>query len=132
MFQKIDLLAKAMNASWKRNEVISNNIANANTPGFKKTEVKFEELLKDYLEGKTLKGVTTHEGHIPIGIKDINQLKYKLESTEGYSTRRDANNVDIDVEMAELAKNQITYNTLTTQLNTHLQRLRLAISEGKR
>jgi flagellar basal-body rod protein FlgB len=132
MFQNINLLTKAMNASWKRNEVISNNIANANTPGFKRTDVKFEELLKDYLDGKTLRGTTTHERHMPIGVKNIEQLQYKLEGTEGYSTRRDANNVDIDVEMAELAKNQITFNTLATQINSHFQRLRLAINEGKR
>ena len=132
MFQKIDLLTKAMNASWKRNEVISNNIANANTPDFKKSVVKFEDLLQDYLKGNTLKGLNTHEGHIAIGPRNMKDLQHKVETTGGYSTRRDGNNVDIDVEMAELAKNQITYNTLTSHMNIHFQRIKLAINEGKR
>lgn len=132
MFQKIDLLTKAMNASWKRNEVISNNIANANTPSFKKSVVVFEDLLQDYLKSTTLKGFNTHKAHIEIGPQNPKELQHKVETTGGYSTRRDANNVDIDVEMAELAKNQIVYNTLTTQMNSHFQRLRIAINEGKR
>ncbi len=131
MFEKVDLLTKAMNASWKRNEVITNNIANANTPNFKKSEVVFEELLQDYLKGTTLKGLNTHQKHFDIGPIDPKELQHKVVDTGGYSTRRDGNNVDIDVEMAELAKNQIIYNTLTTNANSHFQRLKLVINEGK-
>ncbi len=131
MFEKVDLLTKAMNASWKRNEVITNNIANANTPNFKKSEVVFEELLQDYLKGTTLKGFNTHQKHFDIGPMDPKALQHKVIDTGGYSTRRDGNNVDIDVEMAELAKNQIIYNTLATQVNAHFSRLKLVIKEGK-
>lgn len=132
MFNNINLMSKALDASWKRNEVISNNIANVNTPGFKKSEVEFETLLNEFLSGRKLAGKTTHQNHIPIGTASISQLNYKVVNHNNYSTRLDGNNVDIDVEMAELAKNSITYNTLTTQLNNNIQRLKLAINEGKR
>ncbi len=132
MYNEINLLTKALNASWKRNEVIANNIANVNTPNFKKSDVQFENVLKEYLDGKKISGVTTHQNHIPIGMKSIDEVSHKVVKKEHFSTRRDKNNVDIDVEMAEMAKNSITFNTLSTQLNNHFQRLKIAINEGKR
>ncbi|MBM7613651.1 flagellar basal body rod protein FlgB [Alkaliphilus hydrothermalis] len=132
MYNQINLLSKALNASWKRNEVIANNIANVNTPNFKRSDVEFEEILKRYVNGDDLTGVTTHQNHIPIGVRSIADAEHKVVNNGGFSTRRDKNNVDIDVEMAELAKNTITFNTLSTQLNNHFSRLRIAINEGKR
>lgn len=131
MYNKIDLLGKALDASWKRNEVIANNIANAQTPNFKKSEVEFESLLNDFLSKDKLPGVVTNDKHIPIGFTNIDQLQHNVVTSDNYSTRLDGNNVDIDVEMAEEAKNFITYNTLMTQMNSHFRRLRLAINEGK-
>ncbi len=131
MYNKIDLLGKALDASWKRNEVIANNIANAQTPNFKKSEVEFESLLNDFLSKDKLPGVVTNHKHIPIGFTNIDQLQHNVVTLDNYSTRLDGNNVDIDVEMAEEAKNFITYNTLMTQMNSHFRRLRLAINEGK-
>lgn len=60
MFRDIDLMTKGLNASWKRNEVISNNIANVNTPNYKRMEVKFEEFLSNKISGRQLKGASTH------------------------------------------------------------------------
>lgn len=132
MYNQINLLTKALNASWKRNEVIANNIANVNTPNFKRSDVEFEDVLRGYINGGNLSGATTHERHIPIGVRSIADAEHKVVKSGNFSTRRDQNNVDIDVEMAELAKNTITFNTLSTQLNNHFSRLRIAINEGKR
>lgn len=130
MFKDVDILTKGLNASWKRNEVISNNIANVNTPNYKKMDVKFEELLKNQLNNKVLKGANTNERHIPIG--NNRDLNYKVSTNKDFSTRKDGNNVDIDIEMADMAKNDIYYRTLSTQLNNKVQRIKLVISEGKR
>src|SRR5690554_172218 len=104
MYTNINILSKSLDASWKRNEVITNNIANAETPNFKRTEVVFEDILKEQLSNKKLEGVITDSKHIPINSKNINDLKYKLKKDNSYSARLDGNNVDIDVEMAERAK----------------------------
>lgn len=132
MFKNIDIMTKGLNASWKRNEVISNNIANANTPNYKRGEVKFENLLRDYINGTSLKGAQTNGRHIPIGIQNLKDLNYDVKTRGNFSTRKDGNNVDVDLEMAELAKNDIYYRTLSTQLNNKVQRINLVISEGKR
>jgi len=132
MFRDVDIMTKGLNASWKRNEVISNNIANVNTPNFKRMEVKFEEMLNSYIKGTSLKGAHTNDRHIPIGTNNIENLNYKVKTIKDFSTRRDSNNVDIDVEMAEMAKNDIYYRTLSTQLNNKVNRTKLVITEGKR
>ncbi|MBN4067670.1 MAG: flagellar basal body rod protein FlgB [Alkaliphilus sp.] len=132
MFKNIGLLTSAANASWKRNEVIANNIANVNTPNFKKSSLKFEELLQNYLNSSTLAGKTTNERHITIGNKLSDDIKFEIVKHNDYSTRRDGNNVEIDVEMAEMAKNSITYNTIIAKMNADLRRLRTVIVEGGR
>ncbi|AKL95488.1 flagellar basal-body rod protein FlgB [Clostridium aceticum] len=132
LFKNVDIMTKTLNASWKRDEVISNNIANADTPNFKKSHVVFEELLQNQLKGRGIAGKTTHHNHIEIGRGNINNLTHKIVTPQNYQTRRDGNNVDIDVEMAELAKNTITYNTVSTQLNNDIKRLKTVINEGRR
>lgn len=121
-----------MDASWKRNEVIANNIANVNTPGFKKSSVEFESILQDVLNRNSIRGMQTHEKHIPIGHENISSVNYEVQEHSTYSTRRDGNNVDIDVEMAERSKNELLYQTLSARVNSSFERMRTVITEGSR
>lgn len=131
MYNNINILSKALNASWKRNEVINNNIANANTPDFKRSDVAFENILKEKLSNKNIEGFTTHSNHISINNKSLNDLDYKVVKKDGFSTRIDKNNVDIDVEMAERAKNEIYYNAVTSRIQSNFQKIKLVINEGR-
>lgn len=137
MFDKINkttkALEKALDASWMRNEAIAQNIANIDTPGYKRKDVKFEEYLSQALEGGSIRGRTTHERHIPVGKKDIDDVEIKAgQDNSSLSMRLDGNNVDIDVEMAQLAKNSIKYQVLTQSLNTEYKRIKSVIYEGRR
>lgn len=127
-----NLLEKALDAAWLRNEVISNNIANVNTPGYKKSSVKFEEVLSNSLGEATISGNLRREKHIPIGKNAALSAGPEISTEEFTSTRRDGNNVDIDVEMAELAKNTIKYNSLIAQLTKEFRRLSLVINDGRK
>lgn len=131
MYSNINLLTRALDASWKRNEVIANNIANAETPNFKKSTVLFEEILKEQLNSEKLKGVITNAKHIPINDININDIKYKIKTEENFSTRTDRNNVDIDVEMAERAKNEIIYNALIGKIQDSFRKIKFVINEGR-
>jgi len=131
MYNNINILSKALDASWKRNEVISNNIANAETPGFKKSEVIFEDILRNQLTKNVLKGTTTNSKHIHINNGNIKNLSYKIQTQDDFRTRLDGNNVDIDVEMAEKAKNEILYNTLTSRIQSKFQKIKFVINEGR-
>ena len=124
-FNQINLYNKALDASWQKNQAISNNIANVNTPDYKRETVEFEEVLKRAI-GMSMPVSRTHEKHMPL-TSDISPSIVKDQNT---SFRRDGNNVNIDTEMVELAENQIKYETITKQLNSTMKRLRMAIGQG--
>ncbi len=128
---KTMMLEKALDAAWMRNETISNNIANINTPGYKKSYVKFEELLTDAVDKFQISGIKKDGKFLPIG-KDTNSTASPEIVQEDFtSMRRDGNNVNIDVEMAELAKNSIKYNALVAQLSKEFNKIKMAISGGR-
>lgn len=137
MFDKLTsnltLREKSIDATWVRNEVISNNIANVDTPNFKKSTVNFEEYLEGALDDNGFKGNTTDKRHLQIGKKSADEVDIKItKDYKDLSTRLDGNNVDIETEMASLAKNNIRYNVLVQSINSSYQRLKSAIREGGR
>jgi flagellar basal-body rod protein FlgB len=130
LFDCISLLEKQLNAKWLRNTVLSNNIANVDTPGYKRADVSFEEELKKALERENkLPLAITHKNHIS-SIKtyeDINPVVYTQNDT---ALRNDKNNVDIDKEMVELIENTISYNSTADQLQRIFQLFDAAINGG--
>ena len=104
----INVLNKAADASWIRNNVISNNIANNDTPGYKRKDVRFESFLERELMG----------GLDPVVYTDYSNLSY----------RADGNNVDIHTENAYLAENQLRYQTLTDCMIQEFSRLKTALT----
>ncbi len=128
-FKNINIYQKALNASWTKNQVISNNISNVNTPGYKRQDVKFESILREYVGVEHFSLEKTHSKHLPSN--NSNNLTPEIIEESNTSFRRDKNNVNIDVEMAELAKNTIKFNALVQQLSSNLHRLRISITNGR-
>ncbi|OWZ84222.1 flagellar basal body rod protein FlgB [Natranaerobius trueperi] len=128
----INLLGNSLNTTTKRHEVISNNIANVNTPGYKKQSVEFESILQDKINfDSQIRGKTTSDKHLPIGSpNNATDVEPKVITENTTSMRNDENNVDIDTEMARLSKNTIKHQTLTRQLSGELNKLRTAIQGG--
>lgn len=115
-------IERALDASWLRNDVISQNIANVDTPGYKRKVVQFEEFLNS--EMKT--------GQISQGASKLTSEGIKItEDPVNSSYRSDENNVDIENEMALLAANSIRYNTLIQKMNGDFQKLRNVIKGGR-
>ena len=128
----IDVSSRAMAASTLRHEVLSNNIANVNTPTFKRSHVRFEDLLKKELgleDDPLMPVVRTHDRHLPLAYRGKAHGVIEQENTT--NMRLDGNNVDIDVEMAEVAKNQLYYNVLANQLGGHISRMKSVITSGQ-
>jgi len=129
-FRSIDLKGKALDGSWLRNQVMANNVANANTPGYKRQDVDFQQVLSDFLDQSGTKLVRTDPRHLPMQGDEPSELNFTTSSDDSASYRRDQNGVNIDTEMSEIAKNQIFYSSVTTALNSEIKRLKMAI-EGK-
>ena len=128
-------LPRAMTAASMRQEVISDNIANVNTPNFRKSDVNFEDMLARELYGEKppegqLQMVRTHDKHLPHKALPVH-AEPTVVTDETTTMRTDNNNVDIDVEMANLAKNQLYYNALATQLGGYVTKMRNAITSGQ-
>ncbi len=133
IFREVNSLEKGLNASWTRNSVIMNNIANVDTPDFKSSSVEFESIYKKSLEneedGFELK--RTRPTHMDIGDTDLENVEPVITQNSDTVARMDGNNVDIDKEMTDLAKNVIYYNALTRKISSEFTQLSMAIREGK-
>ena len=117
-YNYINVLDKAMDASWTRNSVISNNIANVDTPGFKRQDVHFE----DYLMNEVGYTMSLDDEVADVDLDSLMATTYTDYATVSY--RLDGNNVDIDTESAELAKNQIKYYTMADSVSQEFNRLK--------
>jgi len=134
MFKGTYGLQKALDASWQNNKAIIGNIANADTPGYKKQNTDFGTALAKAVGKGNLDGATPNPNHIPISGQSAGNSSSSA-ATGSYtdtssSMRLDGNNVDIEDEMAKLAKNNILYSALTQKIAGEFSKLRQAISGG--
>ena len=125
VYDYINILGKAADGAWARNEAIANNIANVDTPGYKRQDVSFETELQHAL--KASKYTSLDEK-----VKDANQHLRRLNpraytDIPNWSYRMDKNNVDIDTENVELASNQIKYNGITNSIDNEFKNLKTVI-----
>lgn len=129
LFSSVNLLEKGLGATWLRNEVISNNIANVDTPGFKASEVEFETLMADALamNGGRPPLKTSHDRHIAGQANGPDSVQAAVVTNSSTSAGMDENNVDIESEMVALAKNSIEYYTLINKVNSEFRKLDAAI-----
>jgi flagellar basal-body rod protein FlgB len=128
----MELLQKALNVASLRQDVLAHNIANVNTPGFKRSFVSFEESLQQALSSKDKMEITaSRPGHLK-GRKQLEDVKPQVRTDNSTSLREDGNNVNIDVEMVQLAANSINYQAAINRLNGKISTLRYVINEGRR
>ncbi|MFF2888068.1 flagellar basal body rod protein FlgB [Paenibacillus sp. NPDC057967] len=127
-FQRMEAAAYAAEI---RQRVISNNIANAETPHFKRSELVFEQLLEETMgPERKLAGRSSDSRHIPIGSNASRLPVAEVVTDESTTMNNNKNNVDPDREMSLLAKNQLSYYLYTQQINHDLKMMRTAI-EGR-
>jgi flagellar basal-body rod protein FlgB len=121
-------LESAVHSAELRQQVISDNVANVDTPNFKRSEVLFEDLLTEAMDTNqgSISGFRTNAKHIPIGptLEVPNPIVVQDETS---SINNNGNNVDIDREMSLLAKNQLVYNLYIQQVNHDVSMMRTAI-----
>ena len=125
VFDYTNILDKAADASWMRENVITNNIANIDTPGYKRQDVDFESVLQKAL-GKT------KYSSLDKKVRELNQDLGKLTTTSytdaaNYSYRLDRNNVDENTENAELASESLRYQLLTTAITNNFSRMQTVL-----
>lgn len=126
VYNYINILDKAADAAYMRNELISNNIANVNTPNYKRKDINFESVLQAELAGdETLfKAVKSAN-------EDLSVLDPQVYTDNApLSYRLDGNNVDIATEEAYLAENQIKYQALVDLMNQEFARYKSVLTSS--
>jgi flagellar basal-body rod protein FlgB len=112
LFNKTNLPAinGTLDAAMLRSRTIANNIANVNTPGYRRVEVSFEKELKAALDKTRLQGTRDDDQHLKLGRLDLSDVGPKAYKPVDPTLASGVNNVDIDMEMAKLAETQIAFN----------------------
>lgn len=119
VYDYINVLTKAADASSLRNKTIANNIANVDTPNYKRQDVSFASNLQEALKNSKYESLDQKVDSVR-----LDRLKGTVYTDDsGYSYRLDGNNVDIDTENTELASNQLLYDGLTQSLSAEFKNL---------
>lgn len=129
--KSLDVMKRTMDVSLLRREVIANNIANAETPNFKRSDVTFEASMARALETENTspyKMKLTHEKHIPNDRKvDYRTIKPRRVLDFQSQTDNNGNNVDIEKEMMDVVKNQMKYQLMTHSVNKQFQKINMVL-----
>ena len=129
----VDILQRPMDVSLLRQDVIANNIANSDTPNFKRSEVNFETALRDALESeqrvqRSFPAALTNERHIAFD-RQVDYRNVQPRRVLDYQTtaKNNGNNVDIEQESMELLNNQLLYTLMSDALRAKFSQLNLVL-----
>ena len=120
MFHNIDVSNKVLDATALKFNTIAANITNADTPGYKRQSVSFEETLRQEIQNNGIKH---------IDVENLKPTVYTDQATLSY--RLDGNNVDIDTGMSELAQVKLRYDTLIQRTNAQIGRYKYILGNIK-
>lgn len=117
-------LEMALDGSALKQKTISNNLANVDTPGYKAKETVFSQEFK-----KSLHAHRTDQRHYSFSNKS--SASFQVKERTNTTMNHNGNNVDVDQEMAELAKNQLYYQTLVQRINGKFNSIKMVVKGGR-
>lgn len=116
----LPLMSKALDCLWTRQEVISNNLSNVDTPGYKSEYVTFEDALRRSMENASLLDRQSR-------LEAMEKSPCEILRTQGRTERLDGNNVDATEEFVEMTRTTYQYQYLLNAVNQNITRLRTVI-----
>jgi flagellar basal-body rod protein FlgB len=130
----ISLLGKSIDLRTRQQNLLSSNVANAETPNYVPKALAFEDELQNAVKGAK-KGTTalTHQRHIPLkGVSGrIETVSGRVVETPAKTPGKDGNAVELENEMSRMSENQIMYNASVQILSKKFEGIKSAIREGK-
>ena len=129
---QMQLLSKVLDLRAEKAQVISSNIANAETPGFSPSRFEFEEdLARAIGKTKAINLSTSHSSHIGLSPTNFNSVNGKINIIEDNTGIGDENGVSVDQEMLDLSENQLLYETAAQLLKKKITILKHVVSGGQ-
>ncbi|MBN6887158.1 flagellar basal-body rod protein FlgB [Cytobacillus horneckiae] len=126
--QSMSTIETALNQTSLKQKVISQNVANVDTPGYKAKDVKFKDSFESAL-ANNMQTFRTDSRHYELNRQEPNGAE--VYAKRGVSFNESGNSVDMDQEMAELAANQIKYNALIDRMSGKFSSLQNVIKGGR-
>ncbi len=128
----LQALTTALNFREMRQELITSNVANANTPGFKAKKLDFEEALARALDvDGNMKMNATDGRHYNVGSGGFNNLEPEIYDNPNGVVSENGNTVDVEAEMATMAENKLMYDALVQLINKKMGIMKYAINSEK-
>lgn len=118
--KSINMLEKMLDVSAIKHKVIANNIANINTPGYKRMEVSFADQLEKVVKNTSMNKFDTLQPKIVIAEKGGDE-----------TVRNDGNNVDMDKEISALMKNTLSYSVFSQLFAKKMELVKTAIENSR-
>lgn len=125
----INVAAKVLDFQLQRQNIVSANLANINTPGYKARKLEFEDDLQAAL-GLSDAGTMSRTNHRHLPSTGMTDLEATVSKPFAPRVVQSVDNVDLDTEMAVMAKNNLAYNTLALVLQKSFAGLKQTIQEG--
>ena len=114
---------KSLDALWLRQKVISDNLANMDTPGFKSSGVEFEDILS-----RALEYFTSSDQDVA---KKVAGIEPRIVEDKSTQVREDGNNVDVDAQSIELVRALLQYESMARVVSDNIARMKYAVNGGK-
>jgi len=137
----IKVLAKSVDLRTRNQNLITSNLANAETPGYTPKRLEFEGQLQSAVKKASVRsgatggsGSVTHPAHIPLkggGGEQISQVRGTVVETPAKTPGRDGNSVELENEMSQMMQNQVLFNASVQLLAKKFEGIRSALREGK-
>lgn len=128
----LQALSAAVKFREMRQEIISSNIANAETPGYKAKKLDFEEALARALDVDGQMNMNIDDGqHFNVGNGGFNNLQPEIYDDPNGVVSEDGNTVDREAEMAKMTENKIMYDTLVQLMNKKLGLMKYTINSER-
>ena len=109
-------LFEQLNFRGERQKVISSNIANINTPGYKTKELVFEDELNNSITNNSLQLKATNSKHMTNINSSLANSNPKLMEVDNLEEQNDGNNVNLDTQMGEMSKNKILFDAIQSSI----------------
>lgn len=136
LFSNIPIISKSLDGLTARQRAITENVANADTPGYKRIQVSYENKLRAAAKGQQqdpddLPLATSDARHFSLGpsATSLDAVTPDVHKVHDESYRNDKNDVDVEMEMANLAETNIRYNSLATLTRQKFDTLKNVLRE---
>ncbi len=127
----LEAMGQYMTRLSKRQQVVSSNVANIDTPGYKAKDISFHTTMEELLASQAVPLKTTRPEHNGLDRLQFAPLEPEVFEIQGLTERADGNNVDLDKEMLKLGETSFGYSMMTQLLRTKFRTIASSINEGR-